>query len=144
MSSAASTTYHRLDAATLALIAFTVVVWASAFPAIRAGLQCVMVANAFYGTRFRATLEPSTYRLLRRLGFHGIAITDSLSLVREAPVERWARQAVRAGADLLLFTSPAQARRAVAALVPLARRGELDAHVARVLRYRAELSRVRR
>jgi len=112
--------------------------------AIRAGLQCVMVANAFCGTRFRATLEPSTYRLLRGLGFRGIAITDSLSLVRDAPVERWARQAVRAGADMLLFTSPAHARRAVAALVPLARRGELDAHVARVLRYRAALSRVRR
>lgn len=107
--------------------------------AIRNGLRCVMVDNAFYGTRFRASIEPSTYRLLRRLGFKGVAITDSLSIVKNAPVERWARQAVRAGADLVLFTSPAQARRAVAALVPLARRGELDAHVARVLRYRAEL-----
>ena len=102
--------------------------------AIRAGVRCVMVGNAFYGTRFRASLEPSTYRLLRGLGFDGIAITDSLSIVRAAPVERWARQAVRAGADMVLFTSPAHARRAVAALVPLARRGELDAHVARVLR----------
>lgn len=110
--------------------------------AIRTGLRCVMVGNAFYGTRFRASLEPSTYRLLRRLGFTGVAITDSLSLVREAPVERWAPQAVRAGADMVLFTSPAQARRAVAALVPLARRGELDAHVARVLRYRSALSSV--
>jgi hypothetical protein len=39
---------------------------------------------------------------------------------------------------MLLFTSPAHARRAIMALVPLARRGELDAHVARVLRFRAE------
>jgi beta-N-acetylhexosaminidase len=107
--------------------------------AIRAGLRCVMVGNAFYGTRFRASIEPSTYELLRRLGFRGVAITDSLSLVHDAPVERWARQAVRAGADLVLFTSPAHARRAIRALIPLARRGELDAHVARVLRYRASL-----
>ena len=104
--------------------------------AIRDGLRCVMVSNAFYGTRFRASIEPSTYRRLRALGFDGIAITDSLSIVREAPVERWAPQAVRAGADLVLFTSPAHARRAVRALLPLARRGELDAHVARVLRLR--------
>jgi len=103
--------------------------------AIAHGLQCVMVGHAFYGTRFRASLEPPTYRLLRRLGFRGIAITDSLSLVHDAPVERWARQAVRAGADMLLFTSPAHARRAIRALIPLARRGELDAHVARVLRF---------
>lgn len=96
----------------------------------------MMVANAFYGARYRASLEPSTYRRLRRLGFHGVAVTDSLSLVRSAPVERWATQAARAGADLLLFTSPAHARRAVRALVPLARRGELDRHVARILRLR--------
>jgi beta-N-acetylhexosaminidase len=105
--------------------------------AIRAGLRCVMVGHAFYGTRYRASLEPSTYRLLRSLGFDGIAITDSLSIVREAPVERWAPQAIRAGADMVLFTNPPQAERAIRALVPLARRGELDAHVARVLALRA-------
>jgi beta-glucosidase-like glycosyl hydrolase len=104
--------------------------------AIRDGLGCVMVSNAFYGTRYRATLEPGTYRLLRSLGFRGIAITDSLSVIRASPVERWAPQAIRAGADMLLFTDPAQARRAVAALVPLARRGALDAHLARVLAFR--------
>ena len=104
--------------------------------AVRAGVPCVMVGHAFYGTRYRASLEPGTYRLLRSLGFRGVAITDSLSLVREAPVERWAPQAVRAGADMVLFTSNAHARRAVAALLPLARRGELDGHVARVLALR--------
>ncbi len=108
--------------------------------AIRAGLRCVMVGHAFYGgARFRGSLEPSTYRLLRRLGFKGIAITDSLSLVHDAPVERWAPQAIRAGADMVLFTSPAHARRAVQALLPLARRGELDEHVLRVLRFRRTL-----
>jgi len=111
--------------------------------AIAAGLGCVMVGHAFYGTRFRASLEPQTYRLLRRLGFKGVAITDSLSLVRDAPVERWARQAVRAGADMLLFTSPAHARRAIRALLPLARRGELDGHVSRILGFRRRLSRSR-
>jgi beta-N-acetylhexosaminidase len=104
--------------------------------AIRAGLRCVMVGHAFYGTRYRASLEARTYRLLRSLGFDGIAITDSLSLVRAAPVERWAPQAVRAGADIVLFTSPAHARRAIEALLPLARRGELDEHVARILDFR--------
>jgi hypothetical protein len=34
---------------------------------------------------------------------------------------------------MVLFTSRAHARLAVRALVPLARRGELDAHIARVL-----------
>jgi beta-N-acetylhexosaminidase len=106
--------------------------------AIRAGAGCVMVGHAFYRRfgRLRASLEPRTYRLLRSLGFRGVAITDSLSLVHDAPVERWAPQAARAGADLLLFTSPAHARRAIRALLPLARRGELDAHVARVLELR--------
>ena len=111
--------------------------------AIAQGLRCVMVGHAFYGTRFRASLEPQTYARLRALGFRGIAITDSLSLVHAAPAERWARQAVRAGADMLLFTSPAHARRAIRALVPLARRGELDEHVARVLLYRRMLAAAR-
>ena len=107
--------------------------------AIRAGVPCVMVSHATYrglGSR-RASLEPAAYRLLRSLGFEGVAVTDSLNFVRVAPVEQWAPRAVRAGADLLLFTHPDYARRAVAALVPLARRGELDVHVERVLRFRA-------
>jgi beta-N-acetylhexosaminidase len=106
--------------------------------AVRAGVPCVMTSNAFYdGSRFRASISPDTYRLLRSTGFAGVAITDSLSIVRNAPVERWSRQAMRAGADLLLFTSAEHARRAIAALLPLARAGELDVHVARVLRLRA-------
>jgi drug/metabolite transporter (DMT)-like permease len=39
MSATAPTIYQRPDLATLALIAFTVLAWASAFPAIRAGLH---------------------------------------------------------------------------------------------------------
>jgi len=111
--------------------------------AIRAGVPCVMVGHAFYGQPLRASLESSTYRRLRRLGFQGVAITDSLSLMRAAPVERWAPQAVRAGADLLLFASPPYAERAVRALIPLARRHLLDTHLARVIRLRQRLATTR-
>jgi beta-N-acetylhexosaminidase len=106
--------------------------------AIRAGVPCVMANHAFYrslGAR-RASLEPATYRLLRRLGFEGVAITDSLDIVHDPPVD-WPVAAIRAGADLLLFTSPRSAARAIRQLLPLARAGELDAHVARVLALRA-------
>ena len=106
--------------------------------AIRAGVPCVMMSHALY-ERFggwRASLSSRAYRLLRNLGFRGVAITDSLSVVRGRWPVRWARLAVRAGADLVLFTSPADARRAIAALVPLARAGLLDEHVRRVLHFR--------
>jgi beta-N-acetylhexosaminidase len=106
--------------------------------AVEVGVPCVMVGHGVYrrlgGTR--ATLEPRAYRLLRSLGFEGVAITDSLNVVNGRAV-RWAVSAAHAGADLLLITSGADAARAVRALEPLARRGELDAHVARVLRFRA-------
>jgi beta-N-acetylhexosaminidase len=106
--------------------------------AIRAGVPCVMVNHAFYRSlgRRRASLEPATYRMLRALGFRGVAITDSLDIVRDPPAD-WPVAAIRAGADLLLFTSPASAARAVRALLPLAGAGELDEHVARVLAFRA-------
>jgi beta-N-acetylhexosaminidase len=113
--------------------------------AIRAGVPCVMMSHALY-ERFggrRASLAPRAYGLLRRLGFRGLAMTDSLSVVRGRWPVTWARLAVQAGADLVLFTSPNDARRAIRALVPLARRGLLDERVARVLRFRASLRRRR-
>jgi beta-N-acetylhexosaminidase len=106
--------------------------------AIAAHVPCVMVGHGVYpslGPR-RASLEPAAYRLLRRLGFTGVTITDSLDVVH-GHAEEWARSAIRAGADLLLFTSAADAARAIRVLVPLARTGLLDAHVVRVLRLRA-------
>lgn len=111
--------------------------------AIRDGVPCVMVSHAFYRGLGggRASLAPQTYRLLRSLGFEGVAITDSLNFIRAAPVERWAPRAVRAGADLLLFTHAGYAERAIRALVPLARAGELDQHVARVLRFQRRYGR---
>ena len=106
--------------------------------AIKAGAPCVMVNHAFYRSlgRRRASLEPATYRLLRSLGFRGLTITDSLSIVSPFPAD-WPVTAARAGADLLLFTRTVDAERAIELLLPLARSGELDAHAARVLRFRA-------
>jgi len=108
--------------------------------AIEADVRCVMVGHGVYpslGGR-RAVLEPPTYRLLRGLGFGGITITDSLSVVhgRAAP---WAVAATRAGADLLLFTNPVDAARAIRALTPLARKGLLDGHIARLMAFRAAI-----
>ena len=109
--------------------------------AIREGAPCVMVGHAIYprlGSR-RASFEPATYRLLRGLGFRGVAITDSLGVLGSPYAPYWARLALRAGADMVLTTSARDAQRIVAALVPLARAGELDAKVVRGLRYRRSL-----
>jgi beta-N-acetylhexosaminidase len=105
--------------------------------AVEAGVPCVMTGHAFYRRfgGFRASLEPETYRLLRSLGFGGVAITDSLNIVGKTPAY-WPTRAIRAGADMLLFTSPVSARSAIRQLIPLARKGELDRAVVRVLRLR--------
>jgi beta-N-acetylhexosaminidase len=110
--------------------------------AIRAGVPCVMVGHAIYpriGPR-RSSLEPKTYALLRELGFRGVAITDSLGILHRPLASYWAKLAIRAGADLVLTTSAADARRMVEGLVPLARAGELDEKLVRVLRYRRALT----
>ena len=106
--------------------------------AIRQGARCLMVSHAAY-ERFgggRGVTSPGVYRFLRELGFEGVAITDSLGIVGGPWPVRWARQAALAGADLLLFTSADDARRALRALLPLARRGLLDDAVRRVVRLR--------
>jgi beta-N-acetylhexosaminidase len=107
--------------------------------AVEAGVPCVMVGHGIYANlgRRRAVLDPAAYRLLRGLGFDGVAITDSLGVLGSDLAPLWAVEAVRAGADLVLFPKSADAARAIHALVPLARRGELDEHVGRVLRFRA-------
>jgi beta-N-acetylhexosaminidase len=107
--------------------------------AIDAGVPCVMVGHGVYPTlgRRRAVIEPATYRLLRgSLGFRGITITDSLSVVHGRAAS-WAVAAARAGADLLLVNNPGEAAKAVRALLPVAARGELDVHVRRIIRFRA-------
>jgi beta-N-acetylhexosaminidase len=109
--------------------------------AVRDGVPCVMVSHAFYRGhgRSRASFEPRAYKLLRRIGFEGVAITDSVSVFGSRWAVVAARKAVRAGADLVLYTNGPDARRAIRALVPWARRGLLDEHVARVLELRRTL-----
>lgn len=104
----------------------------------RARVPCVMVGHAIYPRLGRrpASLEPETYRLLRRRGFEGVAITDDLGVLGSENAARSARLAASAGADLLLYLSPRDARAAMEALVPLASRGLLDEHAERVLRLR--------
>ena len=107
--------------------------------AVGVGVPCVMVGHAIYprfGSR-RASLGPPLAP--GRLGFRGVAITDSLGVLGSPYAPYWARLALRAGADLVLTTSARDASRMVDALVPLARRGELDAKLVRVLRYRRSL-----
>lgn len=109
--------------------------------AVRQGARCLMVSHAVY-PRFsgrRGVTAPGVYRLLRELGFEGVAITDSLGITRGPWPVRWARRAALAGADLLLFTSADDAGKAIRALVLLARRGLLDEAVRRVLRFRESL-----
>jgi beta-glucosidase-like glycosyl hydrolase len=79
------------------------------------------------------------YRRLRELGFDGVAITDSLSVFGSKWAVYSARASIRAGADLVLYTNGPDAGRVIRSLVPLARRGLLDRHVARVLELRHAL-----
>ncbi len=107
--------------------------------AVAEGAACVMVGHAFYrrvGAERRASFNPAAYRLLRRLGFDGVAITDSVSVFGSEPAVPSAKRAVRAGADLVLLTNGPDAARVIEALVPLAGRGLLDEHVRRVLAFR--------
>ncbi len=109
--------------------------------AIAAGIPCVMTNHAFYKELGpgRALTNPKTYKRLRAMGFKGVAVTDSLSIVQTGDwTLRWAVAAMRAGADMVLFTSSKDAREAVTALVPLAEKGLLDKHVLRVLALRAQ------
>lgn len=103
--------------------------------AIRAGVPCVMVGHAEYREwgPARASYNRRAYRLLRRSGFEGITITDSLSVFGSEWAVPTAQRAIHAGADLVLFTSGRDAGRVIKALTPLARRGLLDERVGRVL-----------
>ena len=110
--------------------------------AVRGGVECVMVGHAFYrrfGLERRASFNPAAYRFLREQGFEGVAITDSISVFGSDWAVPAAKRAMRAGADLVLLTNGPDATRVVHALIPLARRGALDAHVERVLAYRRSL-----
>lgn len=122
---------------------------AAAFrPVIDAGVPAVMMSHVTYsalGTR-PASLEPTAYRLLRSLGFEGVAVTDAVGMT--AITSQWtlpeaAVQALRAGADLVLATPADRAtamRDAIAAAVTEGRLPEarLDEAVRRVVTLRGE------
>jgi beta-N-acetylhexosaminidase len=92
--------------------------------AIDAGVPVVMVSHASYpalGIKGQpASMSPQAYALLRQMGFRGVAMTDSLgmgavNLRYDYPVA--AVQALKAGADALLFTDGTQAERMRDAIV---------------------------
>ncbi|HEX6254397.1 MAG TPA: glycoside hydrolase family 3 N-terminal domain-containing protein [Euzebyales bacterium] len=120
----------------------------SPFERLIAGdVPVVMLSHVTYGhldRRRPASMSPAAYRLLRDMGFDGVAITDSVGM--GAVHRRWkfpaaAEQAIRAGADAVLATDGTQARRMRDRLVDAVRRGRLrrrrlDEAAARVLALR--------
>lgn len=99
--------------------------------AVDAGAPVVMLNHLGYAALdgdVPASLSPRAYALLREMGFTGVAITDSLGM--GAVNLRWdfpeaAVRAVTAGADAVLATDGAQARRMRDALVAAVRSGAL-------------------
>ena len=117
-------------------------------PVFDAGVAAVMMSHVTYRALgpLPASMEPAAYRLLRSLGFAGVAITDAVGM--EAIVEAWSLpeatvSALNAGADLVLATpgdKAAAMRDGVVAAVADGRLPEsrLDEEVGRVLRLRGE------
>jgi beta-N-acetylhexosaminidase len=117
-------------------------------PVVNAGVGAVMMSHVTYRALgpLPASLEPAAYRMLRSLGFGGVAITDAVGM--EAIVEQWslpeaAVLALNAGADLVLATpgdKAAAMRDGVVAAVTDGRLSEsrLDEAVGRVLVLRGE------
>ena len=117
-------------------------------PALQAGVPGVMMSHVTFpalGPR-PASLEPAAYRLLRSLGFDGVAVTDAINMSAVAdqwPLPEAAVMALGAGADLVVATPGHEAtvmRDAVVAAVADGRLPErrLDEAVARVLALRGE------
>lgn len=117
-------------------------------PIVNAGVGAVMMSHVTYRALgpLPASLEPAAYRLLRSLGFGGVAITDAVGM--DAIVDQWSLPeatvlALNAGADLVLATpgdKAAAMRDAVMAAVADGRLAEsrLDEAVGRVLTLRGE------
>jgi beta-N-acetylhexosaminidase len=117
-------------------------------PVVSAGIGAVMMSHVTYRALgpLPASLEPAAYRMLRSMGFGGVAITDAVGM--EAIVEQWSLPdatvlALNAGADLVLATpgdKAAAMRDGVVAAVTDGRLPEarLDEAVGRVLTLRGE------
>jgi beta-N-acetylhexosaminidase len=100
---------------------------------VAAGGDLVMLSTAIYPTfsdrpaAFTAAI--ATGELRGRIGFKGVSITDALDTVAVRAFggpPKAGLAAVRAGADLLLFTDPGSAERAHRALVAKLRSRALD------------------
>lgn len=117
-----------------------------------AGGDLVMLSTAIYPTlspkpaAFSAAI--ATGELRKRLGFEGVSITDALNTVAVrsfGDAGKVARAAANAGADLLLYTDPAEAARAHLALLQALRSGKIprssfEEAASRVLHLRHRLS----
>ena len=99
-----------------------------------AARSLVMVSNAAYSSITGATpavVAPEAYRLLRaEVGYHGVAISDSLDARALAGVPNLAVAAAGAGLDLQLWTSVPRAQAAYGQLLRAVKDGRLP--VARV------------
>ena len=99
---------------------------------IEAGVPIVMVGHPTYlalDPDLPASLSPTSYRLLRDLGFKGVAMTDSIGM--GAIHRRWkypeaAVKAIVAGADAVLATDGTAAADMVDAITKAVRSGTLD------------------
>lgn len=99
---------------------------------IKAGIPVVMMANVDYAAidpDVPASLSPKAYELLRRTGFRGVAMTDSVGM--GAVNQRWdvaeaAVAAIKAGGDGVLLTDGSMAKYQVRALIDAVHSGELD------------------
>jgi beta-N-acetylhexosaminidase len=117
-----------------------------------AGGEMVMLSTAIYpafSNRPAAfSHKIATQELRSRLGFEGVSITDALDTVAVrafGDTPEVARAAAAAGADLLLFTAPAEAAQAHHSLLRALRSGGLsrasfEDSAGRVLRLRHELA----
>jgi beta-N-acetylhexosaminidase len=99
---------------------------------VDAGVPVVMMSNVDYAALdpdLPGSLSPKAYELLRRLGFGGVAMTDSVGMA--AVNQRWdvaqaAVRAITAGADGVLVTDGSMAKHMVHALVVAVQKGELS------------------
>jgi beta-N-acetylhexosaminidase len=119
--------------------------------AVRAGVPMVMVGHLLYPAidpDRPASLSPRAVSMLREdLGFGGVVVTDDLAMegaTRGGPVAVTAVEAVEAGADLLIISSPPQEQAdAYDAVVEAVESGEIprekiEASVERVLRVKRD------
>jgi beta-N-acetylhexosaminidase len=120
---------------------------------IEAGVPMVMVGHLLYPVldpERPASLSPDAVGMLRgELGFGGVIVTDDLAMAGASggdPPARAAVEAVKAGADLLIISSPpqqqAEAYDAVVAAVQSREipRGQIEASVERILQVKEDYS----